>query len=82
MSNDLNIQQDGRLLRITFALGDLISVKLSDSERARRLYEKTLEYLYGFRDADPLRTRLKILSGEPPDDARTIAEHPPERLPI
>ena len=53
---------EGRLLSITYALGDLISVKLNDVERTRNLYETTLEFLYGYHDANPLRTRLKVLA--------------------
>lgn len=69
---------EGRLLSITYALGDLIAVKLNDADRARKLYESTLEYLYGYRDADPLRTRLKLLT----HGAERGVSDPPERLSI
>jgi tetratricopeptide (TPR) repeat protein len=70
-----------RLLSITFALGDLYSAKLLDQMRAQQLYKTTLEYLYGYRDANALRDRLKRLErGLAPVNADSTAA--PERLPL
>ena len=49
------------ILRVTFALGDILANKLNKTQEACQLYERTLEILYGYRDADPLRERLKAL---------------------
>jgi hypothetical protein len=54
-------KRQARLLRITYALGDILVSKLDELEAARRLYTRTLETLYGYPDADPLRDRLKSL---------------------
>jgi len=51
-----------RILRLTFALGDLYVEKRGDSERARELYEETLQILYGYPAVDPLRARLAALN--------------------
>jgi len=81
--NDPALEKDPwqpKVLLITYALGDLYAGKLSDSERALRLYKSTLELLYGYRDANPLRERLKRLeraSAELPVDP---AEAVPHRL--
>jgi len=50
-----------RILRIVFALGDLYVEQLNDGTRACNLYRETLEVLFGYPDADPLRSRLKAL---------------------
>ena len=71
-----------KVLLITYALGDLYAGKLSDVERALRLYKNTLELLYGYPDANPLRERLKRLeraTGALPTDP---AEAVPHRLSI
>jgi tetratricopeptide (TPR) repeat protein len=54
-----------RILSLTFALGDILSMKLDDPPRALALYRKTLSALAGFDDADVLRDRLLAL--EHPD---------------
>jgi hypothetical protein len=54
-----------RILRITFALGDILTMKFDDPPRALALYRNTLEVLAGFADAEVLRERLKLL--EAPD---------------
>ncbi len=67
-----------KVLLITYALGDLYAGKLSDSERALRLYKSTLELLFGYRDANPLRERLKRLeraSAELPVDPAEVVPH-------
>lgn len=53
-----------RLLRLTFALGDLLVDKLGRVGEACALYQTTLEILYGYPDADPLRDRLKALENQ------------------
>ena len=70
-----------RLLSVTFALGDLYSARLSDPMRAQQLYKTTLEYLYGYKEADALRARLKRLEcGLAPVNMEPEAG--PERLPL
>jgi tetratricopeptide (TPR) repeat protein len=54
-----------RILRITFALGDILVTKLDDAPRALTLYRNTLEVLAGVEDAQVLRDRLSAL--ETPD---------------
>jgi tetratricopeptide (TPR) repeat protein len=50
-----------RILRITFALGDILTMKFDDPPRALALYRNTLEVLAGFPDAEVLRDRLQVL---------------------
>jgi len=50
-----------RVLTLTYAQGDLYEGPLHEPERARRLYEETLQRLFGFPQADPLRARIKRL---------------------
>jgi hypothetical protein len=71
-----------RLLTVTYALGDLYASKLCDSQRAQALYKTTLELLYGYRDADPLRERLKRLENMPHALPKNAAGVLPEILPI
>lgn len=51
-----------RILRLSFTLGDIYVEQLGDNARAIKLYEETLQFLYGYPPADPLRDRLKALS--------------------
>jgi hypothetical protein len=51
-----------RILRLTFTLGDIFVEKLCDHPRAIKLYEESLQVLYGYPPADPLRDRLKALN--------------------
>lgn len=48
-----------RILTLTYALGDLCEGPLSDPAGAQRLYEDTLQRLYGFPNVAPLRERLR-----------------------
>ena len=50
-----------RILVLTYALGDLYVGPIGEPERARKLYEETLQQLYGFPGVDPLRQRLSQL---------------------
>ena len=71
-----------RLLTVAYALGDLYAVKMSDSRRAQAVYKSTLELLYGYPDADPLRERLKRLEALSRELPKNSAEIHPEVLPI
>jgi len=57
-------QRQERLLRLSFALGDLL-VTTDRMDDARKLYGESLEVLFGYDEADALRSRLKAL--EQPD---------------
>ena len=50
-----------RILVVTLALGDLYAGPLQNPHRARKLYEETLEELYGAPGSDTLRARLRQL---------------------
>jgi tetratricopeptide (TPR) repeat protein len=69
-----------RLLTVTYALGDTYASKLNDSQRAQALYKTTLELLYGYRDANPLRERLKRLEYAPDVLPKNSEAMVPERL--
>jgi len=59
--NEKEFRQD-RILRLTFSIGDIYVEKLCDHPRAIKLYEESLQVLYGYAAADPLRDRLKALN--------------------
>jgi len=72
-----------RVLTLTYAQGDLYEGLLHEPERARRLYEETLQRLFGFPHADPLRTRIKRLEGRLPvrdNVSSEQADAPTEKL--
>ncbi|HYG78353.1 MAG TPA: hypothetical protein VEK08_25345 [Planctomycetota bacterium] len=54
--------RNDRILRLTFALGDIYIEKLGDEESARKLYQESLQVLSGYAPADPLRARLAALN--------------------
>ncbi|HEY3323512.1 MAG TPA: hypothetical protein VGP72_23870 [Planctomycetota bacterium] len=72
-----------RILRLTFALGDIYVERLNNNDMARKLYAATLEHLFGYPPADPLRDRLKAL--EKPDRLtieEAAEESQPSRIPF
>lgn len=69
-----------RILVLTLALGDLFSGPLDQRERARLLYEETLQRLYGYPNVDALRKRLQVLSGATPIVPTPADATMPERL--
>jgi len=50
-----------RILATTMRLGDLYVGPMRQPQWARRLYEETLERMYGFRGVEPIRERLRRL---------------------
>ena len=73
-------QRQERLLRLSFALGDLL-VTTDRMDDARQLYAQSLEVLFGYDEADALRTRLKAL--EQPDRvpfSQAVQNAQPERI--
>jgi hypothetical protein len=71
-----------RILRITFALGDVLDVKLNKPGQARHVYAESLEILYGYPDADPLRDRLRKLDARLKNSGFEEKPEPLERLPL
>lgn len=69
-----------RILVLTMALGDLFAGPLNKRERARLLYEETLQRLYGYPNVDALRKRLQALSGATSIAPAATGVPVPERL--
>ncbi|MCZ7643899.1 MAG: hypothetical protein M5U26_01220 [Planctomycetota bacterium] len=67
-----------RVLSLTLALGDLYLDALKCPERARALYDETLELMYGYPPVDAVRQRLKALSGRPAEQPINSAEAVPD----
>jgi tetratricopeptide (TPR) repeat protein len=76
-------QRCERVLRITYTLGDLLVTKVERPEEARLLYERTLQSIYGYKDADPLRDRLRAL--EDPTRLKhsdAVRQAQPDKIPL
>ncbi|HYF51995.1 MAG TPA: tetratricopeptide repeat protein [Planctomycetota bacterium] len=73
-------QRQERLLRLSFALGDLL-VTTDRMDEARALYAESLEVLFGYDEADALRARLKALEqpGRVPF-SQAVQQAQPERI--
>ncbi|MBI3830726.1 MAG: hypothetical protein HY291_14490 [Planctomycetes bacterium] len=63
----LRRDRNERVLTLTYALGDLYEGPLRDPERARHLYEESLQRLYGYPNVDPLRERLRRVQARQED---------------